>query len=282
MRVRIVIIAVISLSCFYHQSLAADKTGYHLLNPTPKKMLRDMSTDRPDKTESPYTVDAGHFQLETSLLDYAYNARNEQGQDLREDNLSFMPTNLKAGLLNNVDLQLVMSPAIVEHNRTDGEKSVTRGFGDMQTRLKVNLWGNDAGATAFAMMPYLKFPTNTDGLGNKAYEGGLILPLAVSLPAQWSMGLMAQFDWKRNEEKDYYTDFIKSITFGHPIIGDLNGYVEFFSSYNNEADTRWIGTVDLGLTYAVTSNMQLDAGVNIGVTDSADDLNPFLGLSVRY
>jgi hypothetical protein len=41
-----------------------DKRGYTLSNPTPAAALREMSTGRPDKTGSPYTVDAGHFQIE--------------------------------------------------------------------------------------------------------------------------------------------------------------------------------------------------------------------------
>ena len=38
----------------------ADKRHYHLFNPTPRELLREMSTDRPDVTESAFTVDAGH------------------------------------------------------------------------------------------------------------------------------------------------------------------------------------------------------------------------------
>jgi hypothetical protein len=37
--------------------------------------LREMSTDRPDKTESPYTVDAGHFQFEADLVSFGYSAK---------------------------------------------------------------------------------------------------------------------------------------------------------------------------------------------------------------
>ena len=43
-----------------------------------------------------------------------------------------------------------------------------------------------------------------------------------------------------------------------------------------------IGTFDFGATYKFTPNIQLDAGVNLGVTESADDANPFVGLTVRY
>src|SRR5258707_15821817 len=41
-----------------------DKSGYTLFNPTPREYMRAFTTDRPDLTESPFTVDAGHFQLE--------------------------------------------------------------------------------------------------------------------------------------------------------------------------------------------------------------------------
>jgi hypothetical protein len=38
-------------------ALGADKSQYSLFNPTPERLLRDMTTDRPDTTESPFTVD---------------------------------------------------------------------------------------------------------------------------------------------------------------------------------------------------------------------------------
>src|SRR5262245_52301608 len=48
------------------QSLG-DKSGYNLFNPVPADQLRAMTLDGPGATESPYTVDAGHFQLEMTL-----------------------------------------------------------------------------------------------------------------------------------------------------------------------------------------------------------------------
>ena len=77
-------------------------------------------------------------------------------------------------------------------------------------------------------------------------------------------------------------EFINTITVGHNIVGDLDGYVEFFSAVSTEEDSAWVGTFDMGLTYGLTEDIQLDAGINIGVTRSADDWNPFLGLSWRF
>src|SRR5687767_4843881 len=47
-----------------------EKWQYHLFRPTPRHLMRDLATDRPDVTESPYTVDAGHFQAELSFIEY--------------------------------------------------------------------------------------------------------------------------------------------------------------------------------------------------------------------
>lgn len=55
----------------HSSSGAVDKRQFTLFNPTPDKLMREMSTDRPDTTESPYTVDAGHFQFELDLAEYA-------------------------------------------------------------------------------------------------------------------------------------------------------------------------------------------------------------------
>ena len=153
----------------------------------------------------------------------------------------------------------------------------------MTTRLKVNLWGNDGGRTAFALMPFVKFPSNQDGLGNSSVEGGLILPLAVELPHGFSLGLMTEVDCLRNDAgPGQHASFVNSITLSHDLLGPLGGYVEFFSEVSTERNTPWVGTVDLGLTWGLTANLQLDAGINVGVTKSADDLNPFIGLSVRF
>lgn len=112
----------------------ADKWQYHLLNPTPRPLMRELSTDRPDTTESPYTVDAGHLQVELSFLDYT---RDEGGEDFEE--VMVLPTNVKVGLLNHVDLQLVVTPFTRQEFEADVGPGDASGFGDTQLRLKINL-----------------------------------------------------------------------------------------------------------------------------------------------
>lgn len=83
---------------------ASDKSQYDLFNPTPTNLMRDMSTDRPDQTESPFTVDAGHFQIEADIVKYTYDRYKANGENTRTKTWNVAPVNLKAGLTNSTDL----------------------------------------------------------------------------------------------------------------------------------------------------------------------------------
>lgn len=256
------------------------KDDCDLFHPVPETQLRELSPDRPDKTESPYTVDAGHFQLEMDFANYTYD--QTAGTTTRTWNAA--PFNFKAGLLDNLDVQLVFDNYQYVHEENGSGKSTTRsGVGDLTTRLKINLWGNDGGRTAFALLPFVKFPTSSDGLGNNAIEGGAIFPLAVELPGGFDLGCETGVNLGQDTGNNrYHEDFINSITASHDLFGNLNGYVEFYSEISTAPHTGWVGTVDAGLGYSLTKNTSLDCGCNFGVTPEAADYNPFAGITMRF
>jgi len=177
----------------------------HLRPPVPQALLRELSPDRPDKTESPYTVDAGHFQLEMDFANFTYNQTD--GATTRAWNVA--PFNLKAGLLNHVDLQLAFASYVNADSHAAGKITTQSGVGDLATRLKINLWGDDGGQTAFALLPFVTFPTSTDNLGTHAVEGGIILPLAVKLPQDFNLGLETAVSFLRDDDDGDYHEYFK-------------------------------------------------------------------------
>ena len=257
---------------------APDKSRHHLFNPTPLAEMREMSTDRPDQTESPFTVDAGHVQLEVDFVKFTCDRHSPDGT--RTEVWNIAPVNLKIGLFNNVDLQIVFDHYV--HERTRNPASRASGFGDITARLKINLWGNDGGATALAIMPYFKLPLDASNLRNGDTEGGVILPLAVALPGGWSMGLMTEVDFVSDGAGGHDTEWVNSITFSHDIAGKLGGYVEFFSVAGNAPGFDWQGQADIGFTYGLSDDVQFDFGCNFGITKSAPDFQPFAGISIRF
>src|SRR6266705_2586665 len=87
-----------------------DKSVFHLFNPTPPNAMREMDTDGPGATESPYTVDAGHFQVETALVSYTTDRASSGSLPHRVEAWAIAPMILKIGLLNRLDAQLLLEP----------------------------------------------------------------------------------------------------------------------------------------------------------------------------
>lgn len=264
-------LAVVSTPTHLVAQETTGKSQYSLSNPTPRELWRPMSADRPDFTESPITVDAGAMQLEMSIADYSKDGDSKA--------IGVALANLKIGLLNSTDIQLVYDPYVKE----DDGVSSTDGGGDMQIRLKINLWGNDGGETAFGIMPFIKIPTASDGLGNDKFEGGLILPWGTELKEGVGLGLMFEVDFNYNEDKDSYeSDFIGTGVLGFDLDEEWGMYLEGISmmSSNSGIDNRFI--LGIGATYSIDANFTWDAGVNLGLAGDTDDCNIFTGITYRF
>src|SRR5262245_40365351 len=89
-------------------ALDADKRRYWLLNPTPDRLLRELSTDRPDMTESPFTVDAGRIQIETNF--YGHSRSNADHEGIVTHSHDYFVTNLRIGLTNWAEFNVLLSP----------------------------------------------------------------------------------------------------------------------------------------------------------------------------
>jgi hypothetical protein len=266
------------------EKLLPDKSDYTLFNPTPDQYMRELSADRPDKTDCPFTVDAGHFQLEMDYANFTYDAPTAAHGNLKTEDYQLAPMNVKVGVLNNVDFQLVLQPWQWQRieDKTTGAVENDSGFGDITPRVKINLMGDDGGFFAIALIPYVKFPTAAHNLGNGAYEGGVGIPYAFDVPG-WDMGLQTTVACDHdNVGNGYHADIANSVSIGHTVIGPLEYHVEFYSSVSTERNSDWIGTFDTWLTYQVNKNIVLDGGVYIGVTSAADDWHPWVGMTWRY
>jgi hypothetical protein len=149
--------------------------------------------------------------------------------------------------------------------------------------VKVNLWGNDGGDTALAVMPYVQFPTADDDIGGvDDVEGGVAVPISVTLPGEWSLGLMAEVDFLRDvNDEGYGTSFLHTATLGHNIAGELDGFVEYVGFANHNLGVGYISLVGGGVTYGLGADAQLDAAMYFGLSDDADDFTARVGLSFR-
>jgi Putative MetA-pathway of phenol degradation len=122
-----------------------DKNQYWLLNPTPPDQMRSFNTDRPTKANVPYTVDAGHFQYETDLVNFTHQVTGS----VHTDTVLVPNPTFKVGVTNNADLEVnVPFAGVHTFGSSTQPSSSVWGIGDTFVRPKVNLWGNDGGSSA--------------------------------------------------------------------------------------------------------------------------------------
>jgi hypothetical protein len=258
-----------------------DKNQYWLLNPTPPDEMRSFSTDRPPKANVPYTVDAGHFQYETDLVNFTHQVTGSVHTDTI---LAPNPT-FKVGVTNNTDLEVnVPFAGVHSFGSPTAPSSTLWGVGDTFVRAKTNLWGNDGGDTAAALIPYVKAPSAPIGIGNGAVEEGLIAPLALNLPNNFVLLLVPEIDGLKNSaDNGQHGNFVFDINLGREVIKNVTAYVELWSDYNDDPVLKTTQmSFDVAVAWVVFPNIQLDAGVNFGLTSATPAVQVFTGLSQRF
>jgi hypothetical protein len=255
------------------------------LNPTPDDQMRAFTPERPTQAFSPFTVDAGHFQYESDLLNYTHT--NYQGAGTL-NYLTADPT-IKLGLTNWIDFEVELNGYLnssTHDNLISALISNGHGFGDTIFKIKYNVLGNDGGTFALAFILFLKAPSAAPGLGNGVAEGGLIAPLQINLPQDYTLILQTELDALKNaNDERRHANFVNLASVSHdlPFISkDLSLSVEFRSAVGTDSGTPAVYTFDLGLAYLILPNVQLDAGANFGMTKASPDMNVYTGISTRF
>ncbi len=277
------VLGIVNPAASQDNNVGQDNNTHTLFNPTPVRFMRELSADRPDKTDCPFTVDAGHFQVEMDFLNLTSQSANAVNENIKYEGYQIVPMTLKVGLSNSVDFQLVLSPLLRQRTEAkgSGRSEDNSGFGDVTPRIKVNLVGNDRGFFALALIPFVKFPTAQNPLGNGAVEGGLGIPYSLDIP-DWDVGFQTTFHINKNDgAQGYHSELDNSVSIGHTLLGHLSLAAEFFTNFSTEQGSPWVGTVDTWLTFQCNENMRLDGGAYLGVTPAADNLHLWLGTTFR-
>lgn len=245
----------------------------------------DAAVARPIGAEPhPFTVEPGRFQLEIEPLNYRYDRHDPDRAAERVQGFE-VPVLLKLGVWAHTDVQIGFDAFVWE--QTDdfaaGESDRSRGFGNIELRVKHNLWGNDRGSSAFAVMPFVALPTHRHGLDSRAVQGGVMLPYAVELTDQVAVEWTPSFAAVRNsDDAAYVFEAGQVLVVNYEFIDAWTVFGEFESVVTTESGEGWAGHLGVGLTWDVHEDLALEGGVNFGVTRPADDLNFFFAIVRRF
>ncbi len=254
-------------------ALAQSQRGYNLFNPTPREQMREFAIDRPDITESPITVDAGHFQFEGDMIKWSRdNGTNSSGSAV-----TFVNALYKMGLTHSWDIHIGIEPYTKIY--TPENEIANRGYGATTIRLKHNFWGNDGGTkTALGIIPYVSFVNGNPFDSDVVFGAGF--PYEYELSSRFSLGGQSQFDFIPDVEKkgSYNMSYFQTIVLGGAVIGNLDFFAESVAIFPPGSNAQFL--LDGGLIYNFSPNIKVDIATNIGLNNYSPT-RVFLGLSFR-
>jgi hypothetical protein len=262
---------------------------FTIFNPTPSDKMREFNPDRPGATNMPYTIDPGHMQIETEFFNYSkvtsYSTDINDGTSIATttSQTNWMTTTIRLGLTNSTEAGFTYAPYIVQNITTSpGENSDNFGHGDFVISFKRNFYGNDGGPVSWALMPSVKIPSASDGLGNKLWEPSLMVPIFFAV-GEWGISIMPEVDFRKNSSDDsMHSEFNSPFNIGHNLFGPIDGYAEIVLHTSNERDATSTNTIGFGITWKPHKETQLDLGCSFGTNSSTPNFTPSAGLAVRF
>lgn len=224
-------------------------------------------------TEWPTTVKPGRFLLEMDALSLTLD--KEPGYKYTA--FGAASTFLTTGLADNWDLQVGAELFFSQKIETSGFTERDSGIGDVYVRTKWRFF--DEGGSAVAIMPYVKLPTRTAGVGSNSLEGGVIVPWTTVLPGELNISAMVELDFLRNDADDGYdTYWYASTALSRQITKAIGVYGEAtLGKSSGGADAE--GLMGGGVTLAVSDSIWWDYAMYKGISKGAADWTHVLRLN---
>ena len=201
---------------------------------------------------------------------------------MRTSVLSLGSSALKLGLGKQSDVQLIWTPFTRVRTKNGGARSSVSGIGDVQLRFKHGLTGT-AARVQVAAIPFVKLPVAKRGIGNRTLEGGLAVPVSIAAGAA-TVTLGPELDVLADGDgRGRHLALVNLINVAGPIAPRLTLAGELWSNLNfDPAGTLRQASADAALAYAVSNDLQLDAGANLGLNANTPDIEVYVGTSIRF
>jgi hypothetical protein len=242
--------------------------------------VESICADRPGNATPTCTVPSGIVQVETGLADWI---RDRSG-GIRSASLTVGDTAVKIGVTDRLHIELDLTPFTRADERAGGNRRRASGLGDAGVALKYRMTADDA-PVQFAVRPFVKLPVAKRSLGNGKVEGGAEFSLDSTFAGS-SAG------WNLDSEVDVVSDadgsgyhfaMAQAASAGLPLSDRFTVSAELWTSSDFDPDrTVRQYSIDAAAAYLVSSDVQLDAGVDLGLNRDTPDLEIYSGIAIRF
>jgi hypothetical protein len=286
MRVTLIFLGI--FFCFY----SVKSETYRI----PSNSLAELTTDRPDFTESTETVDRGWIQIETTI---AQHSEDFDGLDGSTTSWNYGGSLLRYGLLKDWELRLGWAGySIIRTFSETAEVPINfvEGQGDLNVGFKNKFTEQDGFKPNTAIIYYTSIPTGDRDISSETVEPGIklgwsydIIPnLAIS--GNFNFALLnpdvdtidSSLGLPTTTSRNRHCQFQPTVSVSYSITEELGIFVEYFTSHNFHKSIPDEHFFDTGVTLLLFNNLQLDVFSNIGLTKASPDLTVGSGVSYRF
>jgi hypothetical protein len=227
----------------------------------------EISTDRPDQSNTPLLVPKGAVQIETGFMK---ETQLQQGE--RITNYAFNTTQIKVGVNENFEFRVNAGYYGTRRFAEDTEQ----GFGPMSVGLKIKLADERGAWPQAAVITHLNFKTGVSAFNAAHPTGDLTLAFAHDLSEQISLCYNGGVKWNGDTAE---ATLLLSGSIGYSISPTIGFFAETYCSFpENELGSC---SADGGVTVKITPVIQFDSSAGLSLKHGIDNSFFSSGLSIR-
>ena len=202
-------------------------------------LYSQLTSDRPDQTESSLVLSKGHVQIETGIS--------------IEDSESNINTLFRIGIIDGIEMRL-NSNYLINDDISNLKKS---SFSDFEIGAKFKILDEDNNRIKIGFLTHLSVPTAPEIFSYNEY--GLLSRLLVSHDIKNDSQIGYNIGY--NKYNNYDGQFIYTLVYDK----SLGSFGVFFEIFGEESSNNSNLNFDSGITYLVDNDKQLDLSIGRGL-----------------
>ncbi|UII31727.1 transporter [Fulvivirga ulvae] len=225
-------------------------------------------TDRPTTTDAVKLISPGTFQIEMGYMNTRYEDEGIEFKSITAPNLS-----VKYGLAEWLELRVLANYLTLKVDAYDIENSLS-GVTPLILSPKLKLIDQNFWIPRISLATAISFPepAKEEFQSEKInYGGRLLFEHVFNDRYSWSHGFGADWDDSRETTWAYSSAFSVSLS------GKVGAFAEIFGYFATDIPSTH--SIDAGVTYLASDNIQLDTSIGLPLNENAPDFFYSVGLA---
>jgi len=239
--------------------------------------IEKIDTDRPDQTESPFTVPKKWIQFESGFLRETEKDIYPSFRNWKDIHLQYPSLLSKYGLGKRVELRLITAFATYKYKEGNKITYKETGLESVQLGGKLNFLDEQGLRPKTSLIAHYDFgrlrKINYDTIDGVNFRFTMQHTLSKKLSLSYNAGI----EWERFGHPPAY---IYTLALGYNISEDWYGYVEAFGFIWKKDKPE--NSIDAGIAYYINDDFKIDFSGGLGLTKKAPDSYFAIGASFRF